>query len=343
VRDSARRDGFHSRGCHAERRELVNLASNHGEEYKMKVFVAGATGVVGRRAVTALVRAGFEVTGVVRSSPKRAGLVAAGGRPVEVDLFDPEAVRAAVDGHDVVVNLATAIPVGERANSLAAWQKNARIRREGAPNLVDAALAGGASHYVQESIAFLYTDGEDRVLDELSPVEATAVTSGALVAEAEVARFARHGGVGIALRFGQLYGFDSAHTVEAIENASSGRPVELGPESAYRSVLTTDDAGSAVVAALSAPSGVYNVVDDEPMPRADNVDALTRSLRVPALHVRSLDIELPPEFSMMLRSQRVSNQRFRTASGWQPSHPSAWEGWAAVVAEWRERRAAVAG
>lgn len=304
----------------------------------MKVFVSGATGVLGRRVVAEMVAAGFEVTGVARSPGKRADLASVGVRPVELDLFNRAAVHAAVAGHDVVCNVATAIPVGERANSPSAWEDNDRIRRDGSRNLVDAALATGASRYVQESIAFLYADGGDRFLDESAALACASTTSAALVAEAEAARFAEHGGAGVALRFGQFYGFDSGHTVQAIEAVRAGLPVELGPESAYRSSVTTDDAASAVVAALDAPSGVYNVVDDRPLPRAEYVDALAQALGVPTPTVRSVP-ELPPAFSVMLRSQRVSNKRFKKVTGWQPQFASAWEGWAFVIAGWRAHQA----
>ena len=305
----------------------------------MKVFVAGATGVLGRRVVAELVTADLEVTGLARRHATQVDLASVGVRAVDVDLFDPAAVHAAVAGHDVVCNVATAIPVGKRASNPSAWEDNDRIRRDGSRILVDAALATGASHYVQESIAFLYADGGDRFLDESAALATASTTSAALVAEAEAARFAEHGGAGVALRFGQFYGFDSGHTVKAIEAVLAGLPVELGPESAYRSSITTDDAASAVVAALDAPSGVYNVVDDRPLPRAEYVDALARALAMPTPTVRSVTPELPPAFSMMVRSQRVSNTRFKQATGWQPQFASAWEGWAFVIAEWRAHEA----
>ncbi len=309
----------------------------------MKVFVAGATGVVGCRAVARLVAAGVDVTGLVRTARTRAELVATGARPVEVNLFDHDAVVAAVAGHDAVVNLATAIPVGDRTSDEAAWATNHRIRETGSHNLVDGAIAAGSARYVQESVAFLYADGGDVMVDESWPVEPTSITRSALIAEAEAARFAAHGGAGVALRFGQFYGYDSAHSTDAIEAVIAGRSAELGPEAAYRSPITTDDAASAVVAALAVPSGVYNVVDDEPLSRADNIDALATALGVAPPDAPSLDLELPPAFSMMLRSQRVSNARLEAAAGWRPSAPSAREGWAAVVAEWRAHRAARAG
>lgn len=300
-----------------------------------KVFVAGATGVLGRRVVAKLAAAGGDVTGVARRPANLPVLGALGVRPVELNLFDRAAVQAAVAGHDVVLNLATAIPLADRASDPSAWEVNDRIRRVGSHNLVDAALAAGSSRYLQESIAFVYADGGERLLDESAEIAATGVTGAAMVAEAEAARFAEQGGIGIALRFGQFYGFDSGHTVQAIEAALAGRPVELGPEFAYRSSVTSDDAASAVVAALSAPSGVYNVVDDRPLPRGEYVDALAHALGVPSPTVRSVTLELPASFSVILRSLRVSNQRFKETTGWQPRFPSAWEGWPDVITHWR--------
>lgn len=297
-----------------------------------KVFVAGATGVIGRRVVARLVEAGADVTGVARSERKQAELRARGATPVRVSLFDRDAVAGAVAGHDVVCNLATAIPTGERAADPAAWEANDRLRREGSRNLVDAALTTGATRYVQESLILLYADGGDEVLDETAPLEPTAITACALEAESQAERFATRGGAGVALRFGLFYGFDSAHSVDAIEAVRAGQPAELGPAEAYRSSVTTDDAASAVVAALGAPSGVYNVADG-PVRRGEFVEALARALGVAAPEQPTVVPDLPPEQRMMLRSQRASSQRLTAATGWRPRFPSAREGWPFVVAE----------
>jgi 2-alkyl-3-oxoalkanoate reductase len=302
----------------------------------MKVFVAGATGVLGRRVVRSLVTAGVETTGIGRTPGRRAELAEAGAMAVELDLFDRTEVIRTVAGHDVVFNLATAIPMGGRAKRAGAWAENDRIRRAGSRNLVDAALAAGARAYVQESVAFVYADGGDEHLDESAPVDTTNLTKAALVAEAEAARFAQHGETGVALRFGQFYGYDSGHTVAALSAARAGLPVELGPESAYRSSVTTDDAASAVVAALTAPSGIYNVVDDRPLTRAEHVDALASSLGVLPPTVRSVVPRHADDLEVMLRSQRVSNRRFKEVTDWSPRSPSAWEGWVHVIADWRD-------
>jgi nucleoside-diphosphate-sugar epimerase len=162
--------------------------------------------VLGRRAVARLVAAGIEVTGAARSDRNDDLRRRLGATPQRVDLFDREALVGAVAGHDVVLNLATAVPTGERAASMSAWEDHHRIRREASHNLVDAALEAGGSRCVQESIALLYADGDDRLLDESAPVEPVATTSSALDAEAAAARFAGRGGAGVVLRFGTFYG-----------------------------------------------------------------------------------------------------------------------------------------
>jgi nucleoside-diphosphate-sugar epimerase len=315
----------------------VLAASNERNELEMKVFITGATGVVGRRAVVQLLAAGTEVTGVARSRAKGDCLRALGATPVEVSLFDRDALSAAVAGHQVVCNLATAVPTGEQASGPDAWEDNHRIRREGARNLVDAALHAGAERYIQESIALLYADGGDMFLDELAVVDPTQITQPALTAEAEAARFAQHGGVGVALRFGTFYGFDSRHTIETIEAAEHGLFAVPGPAEAYWPSVTTDDAASAVVAAIRAPGGLYNIAEDRPLTRAEHADALAEALGTSTLSMTTLDGDVPADLSMMVRSQRVTSQLFKTLAGWQPRFSSAWEGWPFVIAALRGR------
>lgn len=300
----------------------------------MKIFVAGGTGVVGRRAVPALVDQGHDVTVLVRSPDKAAEVRAMGATPAEAGLFDPEGLRAAVAGHEVVVNLATSIPPFSKASRSAAWTLNDRIRREGSKNLVDAALAANAKRYVQESIAFLYSDGGDQWLDESAPTKPTSITASSLDAEREAGRFASEGGTAVILRFGSFYGPDSEHTVDTISFARRGIGAFPGPRDGYIASISTDDAAAAVVAAATqAPAGTYNVVDDEPVTREefDRILAAAvgrKKLRpVPAFVVRLMGDKL----DHVVRSQRVSNRALRQATGWEPVYPTLREGLPAVV------------
>jgi nucleoside-diphosphate-sugar epimerase len=297
----------------------------------MKIFLAGGTGVVGTRALPALVAAGHDVTAVVRSEARGALVRELGGDPVSVDLFDAAAVAASVVGHEVVVNLATSIPPLTKAARGSAWDTNERLRREASNHLVDGALHAGAVRYVQESIAFPYVDHGDQWIDEDHPVDQVGPFSGARDAEAAAARFAQQGGTGVVLRFAQFYATDSTHT-QAF-NATARRRINpfLGAPDAYTSFIHAEDAGSAVGAALRAPSGTYNVVDDEPVTRAEAGRIVAEALGVkpPRAIPKVVQAATPASAKLLMRSLRVSNGRFREATGWEPAHPSIRGSWPA--------------
>jgi len=299
----------------------------------MKVFVAGATGVVGRRAVRLLVGAGHDVSAVARSAARQALLRDLGAHPVTVDLFDRHAVDRAVVGHDAVCNMATHIPASARMAMPRAWAENDRIRSEVSANLVQAVLAHDVGRYVQESITFLYADGGDRWLDESSPVEPVANLRSATVAEANAARVTGTGATGVVLRFAAFYGPDSDSTLGMIAMAKRGLAMAAGPDG-YTSSVTTDDAAAAVVAALAVPPGTYNVGDDEPLTRREFFAALATALgvRPPRIAPAGLAKFGGAKAAALTRSQRVANRRFVAASGWAPASPSVRQGWAAVVA-----------
>ena len=290
----------------------------------MKIFVAGGTGVLGRRAVPLLVEAGHAVSVLSRSAAKAEAIRAVGALPVELSLFDRDALIEAVAGHEVVVNLATHIPSVSKAASASAWAENDRIRTEGATNLVDAALAAGAARYVQESIAFIYPDSGDQWIDETVPQIDTPFTSAVVAAERSAQRFTEAGGVGIVLRFGQFYAAESAHTEAMMKGARRGLMILPGAPTAYAVEINADDAAAAVVAALDAPAGVYNVVDDEPITRAEVAQVLAaavgrKRLRTLPAFAQKIAAKKAPN---MVTSQRVSNQAFKAATGWAPRYRS---------------------
>ncbi len=292
----------------------------------MRVFVAGATGVAGRRSVARLVAAGHEVTGIARSAEKAALLASLGARSVRVSLFDPDALRDVVAGHDAVVNLATKIPPVSKMAQMSAWAENERIRREASGHLVDAALAGGAAVFVQESLAFLYGEHGDEWVDASSTSWTPSTFSEAMkTAEANVTRFSERGGRGVVLRFGRFYAPDSDQTRALVQAARRGIAGDIGPGSSYAPMIDADDVASAVVAALEAPAGVYDIVDDEPLARSEQDRALAaavgrRRLWRPPAWMK------PKVAGALTASQRVSNRRFREATGWRPGSPSVREG-----------------
>ena len=122
----------------------------------MRLFVTGATGVVGRRAVPLLLSQGHSVTAGVRQTASRVGVAQKELDYVPVDLFDLRELRRAVAGHDAIINLATQMPSSAWSiMSRSSWRENDRIRTEGVANLVEAARRNGISRFVQSSLRSL--------------------------------------------------------------------------------------------------------------------------------------------------------------------------------------------
>jgi nucleoside-diphosphate-sugar epimerase len=186
---------------------------------------------------------------------------------------------------------------------------------------------------VQESICFLYPDGGGDWLDEDVPPDDYATASAALAAEGNIARFTEAGGTGVVLRFGWFYGPGAAHSDELIGYARRHLAPVMGRANGYVSSIHLADAAAAVVAALDAPAGLYNVVDDEPVTKRAHADALAAAVGVkPWLHLPGrLALALGDRTTALTRSLRVSNARFGAASGWSPRYPSVREGWPATV------------
>ena len=299
----------------------------------MRIFITGATGVVGRRVVPRLVAAGHQVTAVARSAEKREALARAGATPIHVDLFDPAAVRRAAAGHDAVVNLATSIPPSSRAFRPGAWRENSLLRGVASGHLVDAALAGGADRFVQESFAPIYPDRGDEWIDERTPVDPPRYNRAVLDAERAAARFTASGRDGVVLRFAYFYGPDGGYTLDTIRLVRQGWAPALGDGGGFVSSVSHDDAAAAVLAALQLPAGLYNVADDEPLRRREFFDALAAALgvRPPKLPPAPLKYLAGSLGRALARSQRISNRKLRGASDWAPTYPSAREGWRAVV------------
>ena len=287
----------------------------------MRIFVAGATGVIGRRTVAQLVAAGHAVTGIARTPEKAAELRQAGAVPAEVSLFDPDALAVSVAGHDAVVNLATKIPSFVQSMRDDAWSENTRIRVEGSRNLVDAAITAGASVFVQESLAFLYGGHGDEWIDASNTaIVESPFTEPVRAAEGNVARFATAGGRGVALRFGMFQAADSHHTATIFTAARRGILLDVSPADAYFPSIDADDAAAAVVAAVErAPSGAYDIVEDEPIIRHEYAAALAGAVGRRRLHRLPGRRAAVAKVGPLADSQRVSNRRFREATGWRPS------------------------
>jgi hypothetical protein len=159
--------------------------------------------------------------------------------------------------------------------------------------------------------------------------------SSTLDAEENAQRFTDGGGVGVVLRFAAFYGPDSHTTADQFRLARIGGAPVLGAANGYQSSISTDDAASAVVAALRAPAGIYNVADDEPVTKREYADIVARVLGAP----RSVMVPRPvlklagSKAHPLSRSHRISNAAFKAATGWVPGDRSAREGIPRAAAE----------
>ncbi len=285
----------------------------------LRIFVAGASGVLGRRVVPALVAAGHSVTANVRNPEAAARAEQAGASPTTVDLFDAVATTRLGDDHDAIVNVATSIPTGASAARKSAWEMNDRLRRDGSTNL-SAAIAGVEGRYVGESITFPYVDGGDEWIDEEQPCAYFAGNETCRDAEAAAGDVTAAGGTGVALRFGMFFADDSAHANLIRSTAKRGVFGIPGRADAFVSWVHIDDAAAAVVAALEAPAGLYNVAEPDPTVRGDHAAALAHAVGRKRLRL------IPPKLARLggvtleslARSQRISSSKLTDATGWKP-------------------------
>jgi nucleoside-diphosphate-sugar epimerase len=181
-----------------------------------------------------------------------------------VSIFDGSALTAALSGHDAVVNLASAIPPMSKFMDTKAWCDSDRVRTEGSAAIVDAAIAAGVERVVQESVSMLYPDRGTEWIDEDVPTDGYPMARANLAAESNAKRFSDAGGTGIVLRFGWFYGPGATHSEQFLAFARHHICVQMGRPDGYVSSIHVADGGAAVAAALHAPAGTFNIVDDEP-------------------------------------------------------------------------------
>jgi nucleoside-diphosphate-sugar epimerase len=304
----------------------------------MRIFLAGATGALGRRLVPMLVAEGHQVTGMTRSPEKAESLRAAGAEPVVADALDGAAVEAAVrEAHpEAVIHQLTALPQRIDPRKIERdFVLNDRLRSEGTRLLVDAAKAAGARRIVAQSIAFAYAPGTPGTLHrEHDPLFLDAPPSfrRSALALADLESTVL-GASGIVLRYGYFYGPGTSISSGGSMAEDLGRrrlPI-VGRGTGVWSFIHIDDAAQATVAALAHDgSGVYNIVDDDPAPVAEWVPALAQAVNAPRPWRVSASIArlVAGDYgvTVMTRGQGASNKLAKRELGWQPTHTSWREG-----------------
>jgi nucleoside-diphosphate-sugar epimerase len=307
----------------------------------MKVFIAGATGAVGRPLVRALLANGHEVMGMTRSAAKGAPVRAAGAQVVVADALDRDAVVRAVTewAPDAVVNELTALEsVRKYRNFDKEFALTNRLRTEGTDNLIAAATEAGARTFLSQSFgSWVYADGPAGLRTENDPLISKPFAKQRATFEAlqhlEQATLGVSGMTGIVLRYAGFYGPGTSLAADGFvaEEVRKQRLPIVGDGAGVWSFIHVDDAAEATLAALEAGvAGVFNVVDDEPSPARDWIPFLAEVLgakrprHVPVWLARVAAGEIAVH--AMTRMQGMSNEKAKSTFAWQPRYPSYREG-----------------
>jgi nucleoside-diphosphate-sugar epimerase len=310
----------------------------------MKVFIAGASGVLGRRLVRQFAARGHSVIGLVRSPKAESAVREAGGEARHADLFDAESLAVAAEGCDTVIHAATAIPVKQKTVP-ADWAMNDHIRRKGTRCLTEAAAKIGAKTYLQQSIAWVARPRDESPFDEDSPTVAEPSIQSAIDAET-IAREAEsaEGVTVLILRGGFFYDSESAHTLMLADALRKRQMPIIGSGTAVWAMIHSDDAASAYVAAAEKPrSGVWHIVDNELVQVRTFLNEFASRLgapaprRVPVWLARWLAGEQAAEY--FTRSTRTTNARFRRDFGWTPKYHTYREGLDQIFTSWNTEAA----
>ena len=311
----------------------------------MRVFVAGATGAIGRQLVPRLIAAGHEVHGMTRSESKQAMLYELGATPVVADALDPDQVAQAVGKArpDVIVHQLTAIGALDMRHFDRDFALTNRLRTEGTDYLLSAGQALGVRRFVAQSIAgygaYARTGGPVKTeQDPLDPTPAREMRETiAAIRHLEEAVLGARWTEGIVLRYGVFYGPGTslAPGKEQFELVRKRKFPLVGDGGCVGSSVHVADAADATVAAIEHGSrGVYNVVDDDPAPVAEWLPELAQTLgakkpmRVPRFIGRLFAGEVGDV--MMTELRGASNARAKRELAWSPAHPSWRQGFTAT-------------
>jgi 2-alkyl-3-oxoalkanoate reductase len=310
----------------------------------VRVFVAGATGVLGRELVTQLVARGHEVVGMTRTASKRDGLRVLGARPVVADALDPDAVARVVGEAEpeVIVHQLTALSGRVSLRDARHPERSAgvimtnRLRTEATDHLLAAGRAVGARRFVAQSVAaFRFDRTGGPLVTEADPhdpdLPAALRPALAAILHLEQAVTTIEWGEGVVLRYGSFYGPETGFSLAP--DAVMAGPIRkrrfpiVGDGGGVWSFVQIEDAAAATAAAVEhGEAGIYNVVDDDPAPVREWLPALASALdakpprRVPRWLVRLAAGQMAT--LMMTEVRGASNAKAKRELGWRLRYPS---------------------
>lgn len=284
----------------------------------MHVFLAGSTGVLGRRIIPLLIGDGHEVTALTRRSDRAGMLRSLGAHPAVADAFEPESLAAAVklSAPDVVMHQLTDLTSGTSAS-------NADLCARGIRNLMDAAHAAGVGRVISQSIAWAYSAGCEPAAEE-TPLDLGAAEPRLTTIRgvATLEQMTQETPEWVVLRCGMLYGRDTWYEPQG-DKAADARAGRLPADDNVTSFVHLDDAAAAAVQALTWPSGPVNICDDEPATGREWIPAFCQAVSAPTPTGSSPDARQP-------WARGADNHHARTHLAWSPHFPSWRQGFHAM-------------
>lgn len=313
----------------------------------MKVFITGATGVFGTRLVDELANRGHEPIGLVRDTDGAQLVEQHGGTPVKGDLFDVDSLVDAAGNADTVVHAATSLPTKTKTEA-EDWEKNDRVRVEGGKTALEAAARIDADQFLTHTVVWAFRNKDGSSIDADAAPNTDRTTASVVDAEQAVQEAGRkHGFETSILRYGWFYGPDSGQMHTIAENLLADDLPVIGDGLTGRrgettiSLIHTEDAARAMASAIEADaSGVWHVVDDEPVSTDEFFAEFAQLLdmdepgRIPGWLAKFFVGEDMVRF--LTNSFPASNDRFVDEVGWEPKYPTYREGLEAMVTTWLE-------
>ena len=282
----------------------------------MRIFLAGATGAVGRLLLPLLVQAGHDVAGMTRNAAKAYKIEALGGRPVVANAFEREALFDALRSErpDVVIHQLTDLSVRDFAG-------NSRLRIEGTCNLVDAARAVGVHRMIAQSISWMYAPGQNPAYeDEPLDLDAPDARGHAVAAVQSLEQAVAEMPIGTVLRYGLFYGPATWYSRDGLTSEQIQRG-EVEATDGITSFVHVADAAQAALQALDWPAGPVNIVDDVPAKGTEWVPEYARLIGASA----------PPIKPGAAAWERGASNAKARRLGWRPRYANWREGFRAEL------------
>ncbi len=255
----------------------------------MRIFVTGATGVLGKRVVQKLLAEGHQLTALCRSVANYQTLERQGIRPVWGNIYDAEEMKSVTVGQEVIMHLASSVPVNNQKLGTNDWLANDLLREKGTDSLAQAAVANGVKLFVVPGVMLAYGNHNGKLVKETTPLAAKVPgdLQSAIRMEEITQSYVRKSGLpAVVLRMGMLYAEDSRHTLALIDQLHNQEATIIGKGDTYWNMIHADDAANAIVQVVKHYGihigETYNICDGMPVQAKEYIEYMAATIGAPA-------------------------------------------------------------